>query len=160
MMNADGNNVRQLTDISADDLSPSLSPDGSQILFTSNRSGNWEIYKLFVLSGEVIKLTNLSDPVEMWPSWSPDGSMIAFEARGIAGQRDIFTMYSDGTQIKNITNSSTYDGAPVWSPNGEEIAFASSRDGGLDIYIIENNGQQIRRLTTIWAWGPSWSFVK
>jgi Tol biopolymer transport system component len=161
MMNADGTNVTRLTEVSANDLAPSFSPDGNQIAFSSDRSGSWEIYKLVVSTGQISKLTNLGDPDgQGWPSWSPDGSMIAFESRGNSDKRDIFTMYTDGTQVKNITDSPTYEGAPVWSPNGAKIAFASDRDGGLDIYIMRSNGEQIQRLTTIWAWGPSWSFAK
>jgi Tol biopolymer transport system component len=160
MMNADGNGVTRLTDSSADDVAPVFSPDGSQIVFSSTRSGRGEIYKLFISSGQIIKLTNLGDPEQIWPSWSPDGLMIAFESRGNLDKRDIFTMYADGTQVKNITDSPKYEGAPVWSPDGAKISFASDRDGGLDIYIMQSNGEQIQRLTTIWAWGPSWSFTK
>jgi Tol biopolymer transport system component len=160
VMNADGNGVTRLTDISADDVAPVFSPDGSQIVFSSTRSGRGEIYKLFISSGQIIKLTNLGDPEQIWPSWSPDGLMIAFESRGNLDKRDVFTMYADGTQVKNITNSPKYEGAPVWSPDGTKISFASDRDGGLDIYIMQSTGEQIQRLTTIGAWGPSWSFTK
>jgi Tol biopolymer transport system component len=158
LMNSDGTGLSQLTDVSVDDLAPSFSPDGNYVVFSSNRSGKWEIYKLTLTSREIVRLTDLGDPTgQGWPSWSPDGLSIAFESRGNANSRDIFTMYADGTQIQNITDNPKYEGAPVWSPDGKKIAFASDRDGSLDIYLVQNDGTQIQRLTRIWAWGPSWS---
>lgn len=161
MMNADGTDTEQLTSVLANDLAPSFSPNGSQIAFSSTRSGAWEIYTINVSNGEIVRLTDLNDPEgQGWPSWSPDGTKIVFESRGNSNSRDIFTMYSDGSQATNITNSPSYEGAPVWSPDGIRIAFASDREGSLDIYIMQGDGSGIIRLTTIWAWGPSWSFHK
>ena len=159
VMNYDGTRLTRITNTSADDLTPTFSPDGNQIAFSSDRSGTWEIYKLTLASGEITRLTNTGDTVRQgWPSWSPDGSSIAFEYRGVAGESDIYVMEADGTLAQNITNNPAYDGAPVWSPDGKRIAFASRRDGSLDIYLMRRDGSQLQRLTTVWAWGPSWSF--
>lgn len=161
IMNADGTGVEQITNVLANDLAPSFSSDGNQIAFSSTRSGTWEIYKLSLPSGEIVKLTNLNDPDgQGWPSWSPDNSRMVFESLGDSNSRDVFTMNADGTQVTNITNNSAYEGAPVWSPDGMHIAFASDQDGSLDIYIMQSDGSKTTRLTTIWAWGPSWSLQK
>jgi hypothetical protein len=157
VMNADGTGVTQLTDSPTDDVAPAFSPDGNKVAFSSNRSGTWEIYTLTIASGEIVKLTSLGDPIgQGWPSWSPDGLSITFES-GDANKRSVYTMNADGTQVGNITkNHPGNNGAPVWSPDGKWIAFFSNREG-LDIYIMRSDGTEVRRLTRIWAWGPSWS---
>jgi hypothetical protein len=159
-MNPDGIELVQITDDPAADQDPVFSPDGTQIAFSSNRTGSWEIYILTLASGKIEQVSQLDDQNGTgWPAWSPDGLFIAFESIGEANNRDIYTIRSDGTQLRNITNDPAYDGAPVWSPDGKQIAFVSDRNNALNLYIMQNDGTRLRRLTELWAWGPSWSMT-
>lgn len=159
-MNPDGTELVQITDDPAMDQDPVFSPDGTRIAFSSNRSGAWEIYILTLASGEIEQITDLGDPNGTgWPAWSPDGLSIAFESIGEANSRDIYTIRPDGTQLRNVTIDPAYDGAPVWSPDGKQLAFVSDRDNALNLYIMQNDGARLQRLTELWAWGPSWSMT-
>ena len=63
--------------ISADDFSPSWSPDGTKIAFTSHMDDNREIYIMNADGSNQTRLTN--EPTgDFYPSWSPDGTRIAF----------------------------------------------------------------------------------
>jgi len=78
-INFDGTGNRPLTSGHYSDSSPRWSPDGSQLLFISNRDGQPQIYKRWMDSGQTVLLTNLQFPPS-GISWSPDGKQIAFSS--------------------------------------------------------------------------------
>jgi dipeptidyl aminopeptidase/acylaminoacyl peptidase len=77
MMDIDGSNPRQLTQGEKSENTPSFSPDGKWILFTSDRDGSANLYVMPVAGGEARRLTNISTGAAD-PLWSPDGKWIAF----------------------------------------------------------------------------------
>ena len=85
-MGAEGTPVRQLSDFGYD---PCWSPDGSEIAFTSNRDGNFELYVMPSVGGEAARLTNTPDD-EFEHSWSPDGQTLAYALN--QGHNDILTI--------------------------------------------------------------------
>ena len=74
---------------------------------------------------------------------SPDGQTIAFSYKG-----DIFTVPATGGNARQLTSNAAYDAYPVWSPDGKKLAFASSREGSLDVYVMNATGGSPVRLTT------------
>lgn len=74
---------------------------------------------------------------------SPDGSTIAFGYKG-----DIYTVPVSGGKATQVTTNPSFDTHPVWSPDGKQIAFASSREGSMDVYVVNKEGGTPRRLTT------------
>ena len=149
--------ISRLTNHSADDGTPSWSPDGRRIAFTSSRDGNNEIYVVDSDGSNLRRLTN--DPADDgYPSWSPDGRSIVFHSSR-DGNGEIYAMGSDGSNPRRLTNDSANDVAPVWSPDGRRIAFMSSRDGNWEIYSMDSDGNNPRRLTSNSATDgiPSWS---
>src|SRR5439155_13952594 len=125
-----------------------LSQAGSskEIVFSSRRDGNQEIY---VLSSVTRGQTNLTkNPADDgYPRVSPDGSRIAF-ASNREGRWQVYVMNADGTDQRNLSHSFSDDGFMDWSPDGKSLVFASMRDGNRELYIMEADGSNQRRLTT------------
>lgn len=125
LMNADGSNPRSLFDGGETfNLGPTWSPDGQYIAFQSNRSGNFEIHRLEVETGEVTNLTQ-SPNLDANPAWSPDGATIAF-ASDRGGNPEIWLMNADGTGARQLTDRPMVgDWRPSWSPDGQRVVFES-----------------------------------
>lgn len=104
--NIDGSNVIQLTNDKTDNMSPKISPDGSQIAYLSNRDGNQEVYVMDIDGSNNIRLTK--NRVEEWdPAWSPDGSKVFFSSQNVHGFYDIYKVNKDGSSIKKILDNSS-----------------------------------------------------
>jgi len=138
------NREDQLTKISNIKNSyPSFSPDGSHIVFHSNRFSDNDIYTLKVDGTNLKRLTD-SPGDDRTPSWSPDGTKIAFvSTRG--GNYDVFVMNVDGSRQENLTMlSDSKEIHPYWSADGKEIIFNSSRiNNTYAIYSILTDGSNI-----------------
>lgn len=138
-------------------LTPTLIGGGSgQIVYTSNRDGNAEIYIMDIASSITHRLTN--DPAhETFPAWSPDGEQIAFKSSMYEfayGFGDLFMMNADGSNVRNLTNnppdSSMYYRSPTWSPDGTRIAFVSNQGSNEeDVFVINVDGEGLHRVSTI-----------
>ena len=144
-MNADGSGTQERVTINSayDDRSPSWSPDGSvdNIVFESNREGNYEIYTMSKKFPEFFIILSNSPGIDRNPSWSPDGKNIVFESNR-NGNFEIYVMNADGTNVIQLTSTSTGDDLnPSWSPDGTKIAFRSTRYGETgDIYVMNVDG--------------------
>ena len=77
-MNTDGSELRNITSDPADDRLPSWSPDSRRIAFSSNRSGNFEIYTMNPDGTDVVQVTEVNGYNCTDPAWSPDGQFIAY----------------------------------------------------------------------------------
>jgi len=101
------------------------------LVFTSERDGNWEIYRMDVDGSNVVRLTE-TDISEGGASWSPDGRSLAFWSRR-DGNADIFVMGADGSDPLNIAPDPKENGVEEfytrWHPDGQSIAFFSNRFG-------------------------------
>ena len=126
----------------------SWSPDGQWIAFTSDRAGNWEIYKMTTDGKTIVRLTE-NPAQDGWPWWTPDGQHILFSSNR-SGQSEIFMMNADGSNVVQLTNipdrSNLY---PAVSSDGKKVVFSSqltSVNEG-DIYIMNIDGTGLTRLT-------------
>jgi Tol biopolymer transport system component len=98
---------------------PDWSPGGTQIAFTSSRSGNYEIYRMKAApegrNNRPVRLTR-DAASDQDPTWSPDGKKIAFVSSQ-SGNYEIFRMRaSDGANQTNLTNDPATDRDPSWQP--------------------------------------------
>ena len=127
--------------------SPSWSPDGKRIVFTSSKSRlgkNRDVYVMDADGGNPRRVSK--NPFDEWdPSWSPDGERIAFTSAGVrnveAGFWRIYVMDTDGKNLRRLSNNDVNDYQPSWSPDGKRIAFTSWRDGAHDIYVMDADGR-------------------
>lgn len=115
--------AKRLTNVR--DSYPVQSPDGTKILFQSNRTNYREIFVMNVDSANVIQLTNNKGP-NVTPVWSPDGKMIVFASER-DGDSEIYVMNADGSSQRRLTNTPGDDSHPHWSPDGKRIIFNSAR---------------------------------
>jgi tol-pal system beta propeller repeat protein TolB len=134
-MNADGSGAVQLT-VGGGNFFPSWSPDGTKIVFVSNRTGSWQIWSMNANGANQTQLTNV--PNNNFPSWSPDGTKILFTSNR-TGNDDVFVMNTDGTNVQALTTDPGIDGAAVWSPDGKRIAYTNMK-AGCDIVIMRADG--------------------
>jgi TolB protein len=137
----------------------SWSPDGSLITFTSDRSGNWEIWTMTPDGQDVRQITN-DAANDGWPVWTPDGSRILFSSDR-SGNWEIYSMDPSGQDVRRLTDRpDTADLFPEVSPDGTRVVFSSQAAAGNtgEIYSMDLNGEQVLRLTNTAALNtmPSW----
>jgi len=165
-MNADGSGQTRLTYSGANDDYPRWSPNGSKIVFQSDRdnpeSGSFDIYLMNADgSGQTRLTTHPND--DSAAVWSPDGSKIAFQSARNGVDYQVYVMNADGSGQVNISNTTANDTQPSWSPDGAKVALASDRDqaGFSSIYVMNTNGSNQTRLTFSGSGfrdeQPSWS---
>ena len=159
VMDADGSNIRRLTNTPGDSTSSwsaDWSPDGEQIVFSSNRDGSdlgWDGEELYVMAADGSNVRRLTRRLgfDSTPGWSPDGTKIAF-MRSAAGADtgdvvDIYVIQPDGTNLQRLTREARA-ARPSWSPDGKKIAFmGGGHDEGSEIYVMDADGANIQRLT-------------
>jgi dipeptidyl aminopeptidase/acylaminoacyl peptidase len=104
--------------------SASWSPDGKDIVFTTDISGRSNVWKVSADGGWPIQLAQ-SDERQYSESWSPDGKWILFQ-QDTAGNElwDIFAIPGDGGEAINLTNTPEIrEESPRWSPDGKTVAL-------------------------------------
>ncbi len=104
--NIDGSNVIKLTNDESNNMSPKISPDGSQIAYLSNRDGNQEVYVMDIDGSNQNRLTRNS-VVEWGPAWSTDGSKVFFSSQNVHGFYDLYKANKDGSSITKILSSAS-----------------------------------------------------
>ena len=170
LMNVDGSNLKQITDIPDGACQPKWSPDGNQIVFISPCVRHLTTYpgaSLFIINADgtgLVPLPNVPGG-DFDPSWSPDGTQIAFTSLRKSGVPGIFILNLADYAIKSLVEDETRAiSQPAWSPNGSEIAYVNSDNR---IWVMDLNGDNRRGLTVGGgdylinspAWSPDGSVV-
>ena len=149
--------------IPIDTKAPSPTPlplgGSGEIVFGSNRDGDFpNIYLLTTSDGNVTRLT-LGDSNTFPGPFSPNGSQLLFTGFGLTNSF-VGLMNADGTDPVDLSGRPTVDeGFPTWSPDGQQIAFTSRLDGNNEIYIMNADGTNIKRITNNHSddFAPAWS---
>jgi dipeptidyl aminopeptidase/acylaminoacyl peptidase len=130
------------------DIQPQFSPDGTQLVFTSSRSG--ESLNIWLASADgsnAHQLTHGPGTVQGSPSWSPDGRHIAFDATGDDGRLAVWTIDADGGSPRRITTGPGDQNTPTWSRDGRWIYFSFNQEGKNDTWRVPANGGSAERVT-------------
>ena len=146
--NANGSNSGNIPGINGWD--PTWSPDGTQILFASDKNGTNQLYTVKLDGSKLKKITNLP-AIRGRSDWSPDGQYIVTYS-GEPWHRELFIMNADGSNVRQLTPSGGNSQGPSFSPDGKWVAFTAyfdhyNDDNGCEIYIIRSDGTDLRRLT-------------
>jgi|GEM_PF-1584728 len=123
----------------------------SQFVFTSNRSGNSEIYRGSLDSRHYENLTE-HPASDNWPVVSPDGKTLVFQSRR-GGKFDIFSLTLANRELVQLTDHEAHDYLPSFSPDGRTIYFTSWRHQANEkaqarFYKMNFDGQTQARWTT------------
>lgn len=167
--NADGSNVKQLTDAEGYDAEATVSPLGDKIIFTSTRDGDPELYSMNLDGSNQIRLT-YEQGYHGGAFYSHDGKKICFRASRPKTDKElsdydelvkdgmvrptaleIFIMDADGKNIQQVTNAGKASFAPFFHPDGKRIIFSSNMNStngrNFDLFIINADGTGLEQVT-------------
>ena len=125
---------------------PQFSPDGSKIVFTTNRSGSTEVWVCDRDGSNAVQLTSLGAGVTGSPHWSPDGKRIVFDST-TEGQFEIYDINSNGGPPRRLTDHPATDALASFSRDGRFIYFSSNRTGRYEIWRMPAGGGNLVQLT-------------
>ena len=152
----DGANPRRITINRTLNITPTWSPDGRSIAYTSYRSGVPDILISNIYAG-TMETPSKGSGQNWLPVFSPDGKRIAFTSNR-DGNPELYVMNRDGSDVRRLTNNPEIDTSPTFSPSGTQIAFASGRSGTPQVYVIGVDGAGLRRISQeSYADRPTWS---
>ncbi len=186
VIDADGTNLVAVTKLTASGAysdGPDWSPDGTRIVYSSQRAIDGSDAKgttsnLWIVgpTGQSgFKITSFNSAIATLAQWSPDGTTIAFFGSGSLGGQDapnlnngvynIWTVHPDGTSRKAVTQltaANVSSGSLAWSADSREFAYFSTRaaDGsdtagtiGGIIWLLAKDGTNLRSVAALTATG-------
>jgi TolB protein len=165
VMDYDGENQHQLTQLHTISLTPRWSPDASRIAFTCYAqpgSGS-------VLTAQICIESMATNRLISWPrfhgtnaspAWSPNGSQIMFMS-SMYGNPELFTTDASGARPKRLTYSNGANTSPSWNPKtGQQVAFVSDRGGIPQLYMMNADGSSQVKIDLAdkgYVIDPAWS---
>jgi TolB protein len=156
VVDVDGFGQRPLTAFKSPLVSPSWTPDGRDLYFSSLRGAAWNLYAV-PSAGGTARQASRNGTLNIAPAVGPDGA-IAF-ASNRDGNSEIYVANPDGTGGRRLTVNRAIDTSPAWSPSGQRIAFTSDRGGSAQVYVMDRDGGNQRRLVSGFSYSdsPQWS---
>jgi dipeptidyl aminopeptidase/acylaminoacyl peptidase len=142
--------------------SPAWSPDGKQVVFSTNFTGRMNLWKVQSDGGWPLQLA-VSDDRQFSAVWSPDGKWIVYNQDfGGSEYYDLFAVASDGGAPVNLTNTPDIsETSPHFSRDGKMIAFEYKPKTAsvVDIALLDWSSRQVRKLTNEQTKDHLWSLV-
>jgi Tol biopolymer transport system component len=125
------------------DFNPQYSPDGTRLVFSSNRTGAFEVWTANNDGSGLLQLTSFGGAQVGSPRWSPDQRRIAFDHSTGAESR-VYTVSAEGGEPRIVPNTG-FAAVPNWSRDGRWIYYASNRTGIFEIWkISEQQGVPVQ----------------
>ena len=173
LMQADGSNPLQVTNLPDGACQPAWSPDGVRLVFISpcqKRDDQYPGAKMYVINTDGSGLIELpfEEGGDFDPAWSPDGTRIAFTSLR-DGSPQIYILNLGDNSITRLTEASSdvrqpdWSLQPAWAPGGAQIIYTGHGPltNALQIWVMSDTGRGrtylIRRGSTLWNFLPRWS---
>jgi serine/threonine protein kinase len=173
VMNADGSDPVQVSNMTFGSCQPAWSPDGKRLVFISpclNRQDQYPDANLFMVNVNGTNLTPLEtgDDGNFDPAWSPDGTRIAFTSLR-DGSPQIYVLSLATSQVTRLTGASSdvrmpdWSMQPAWSPSGTQIIYTGHGPltDALQIWVMSDSGLGLKFLVhrgpDRWNFLPDWS---
>lgn len=144
---------RKIIDSDGRDASPHVSRDGTKIVFSSTRSGTWEVWTCDSDGTNLRQMTRLLDTPVGSTRWSPDSRRIAFDGQK-PGHYDLFIVDADASGLRQLTTEPSTDVKPSWSADGRWIYYTSNRSGTYQVWKISPDGGEPIQLTRHGGYTP------
>jgi Tol biopolymer transport system component len=158
--NADGTGEKALSQPGSFDYDPSWSPTGDWIVFTSERTGPAELFRMHPDGGALEQLTD-APAYNDQAAFSADGKQVVFVSTRAGGHANLWVLDVATRKARPLTSGEDGgDFRPSWSPDGKWIAFSSDRGSDLppakgrwerlqiaDVYLVHPDGSGLRRLS-------------
>ncbi len=167
--NPDGSDLRRLTETPGYDAEATVCPITGQIVFTSMRDGDLELYSMEPDGSHVRRLTNRLG-YDGGAFYSHDGSKMVLRSSFPVNQQEeqeyldflsqglvlptvmeLVVMGREGEDFRQITSNGKANFAPYWLPDNERIIFASNMSDpqgrDFDLYLIREDGSELERVT-------------
>ena len=129
---------RWLTRGSSTDRQPAYSPDGEWVIFSSNQSGNLDIWEVSTKTGAARRLTD--DPAEDWdPAFTADGRNIIWSSNR-SGHFEIWMAGADGSGAHQLTQDGVDAENPTATPDGNWIVYSSGNPAKNGVWRVRQDG--------------------
>ncbi len=167
---SDGSDEHPLLAAPHDDYDAVWAPDGKSIVFTSDRNGSGDLFRVNADGSGLTQLTS-DAAYEDQAAFSPDGKQLVFVSTRGSGYADLWTLDIATKRAKALTSGPGGDYRPAWSPDGKWIAFSSGRgitapfaEGRwerqqlAEIYLIRPDGSGMKKVTKTGGFcgSPKW----
>lgn len=168
---ADGSDEHPLLGAADTDYNPAWAPDGKTIVFTSDRYGSADLFRVNPDGSGLIRLT--TEPTyDDQAAFSPDGKQLVFVSTRGKGTANLWTLDLATKIAKELTSGPGGDFRPSWSSDGKWIAFSSGhgvtppfaegrweRLQPAEIYLVHPDGSGLKKLTTAgnFCGSPKWT---
>jgi Tol biopolymer transport system component len=169
LADADGSNLRQLTDVMGYDAEATVSPTGDRVIFTSVRDGDLELYSMNLDGTGVTRLTDRIG-YDGGAFFSPDGTKIVWRAhypeegpekddyldllsQGLIrpGELEVWIMNADGSDKHQVTELGGANFAPYWHPSGNKIIWSSNHldpnGREFELFMSDTDGANLEQVT-------------
>ena len=165
----DGSDLQQLTSNDGYDAEATIAPDGSRIIFTSERDGDFDLYTMAPDGSDVRRITNelgydggaffsADGQKIVWRASRPktDDEKAAYqdllESHAIRpGALEVFVAKADGSEAQQLTNNGAANFCPFFFPDGKRIIFASNmgdpQGRNFDLWMMNVDGTGLERVT-------------
>lgn len=158
MMDFGGHRVKKLTDNKSINIFPYPSPNGGSVAYISFKDGSPAVFIKNLYTNKTVKFI-FPGPAD-YVAWSPTGNKLAIALTPDRYDTEIYTADINGKDLKQLTFTDGINTSPSFSPNGNMIVFVSNRGGSPQIYTMNSDGSEQRRITyngSRYNSSPAWS---